>query len=353
MSNGIKVKTPNGQVLLSSDVEPFCYFGKAWYSSNQGNNTHAFATNCPEYPLVFMHVPYGESAAVLKVSGSAGAWTIFVLTTTTSIQLYIFNRASNVSGSDGYGIKLFDKFGRQTYNSGKKPLAVRDSLYASPDGTYNFTFCQKPIFAYFPFAIRESESATWKSYQWSYTYTQCDTMQSCQWNTYYRSELQCQNVQQCGYQQSYSYVCNYDFQGNYVCSNQPSYVYVCNNVQQCNWVNVPYQQYDCTSYQYCYQKIGWNTMYWREWNWSVQRETLRLNSQSQFSTTWVENAYGYYNTDIQTATNDPMGWKSPGYYYPGEVNYNYINENARSPYANSGINYQPYLCLVSDGALYD
>lgn len=353
MTSGIKVRTDNGSVLLSSDAEPFCFYGKAYYSSSEGGNTYNFISTCPSYPLVFLWIPTGNSASVLKIDGSGGNWNIHILSTTTSLEVYVFNKASNVGGSSSYGIKMFNQYGGETYNSGKKPLVVRDNINAIPDSTYNFTWCAKPIFAHFPFAIRETESSQWKHYDWSYTYTQCDQVQNCVWNTYYRNDYVCNTVQQCGYVQSYQWVCNYDFNGSYVCSNQPTWVYQCQSVQQCNWVQTPYQQYDCTWSQYCYQKIGWSTMWWRQVDWYVYRETLQPNSNSQFSTSWVVNAYGNYNTDISYQTNDPMGWKAPGSTAPVSSVYNYLSATSTSPYANTGINYNSYLCLISDGAIYD
>jgi len=312
MSHGLRITTGSNTVLLSSDVEPFCYFGKAQHVGNEGNNTYAFETSCKSYPLVFMYIPQGESAAVVKISGTSGSWTIYVLATTFLVQLYIFDKASNIAGTASYGLKLYNKYGTETYDSSKKPLVVRDSLFPAPDGTYSFTACAKPIFAHFPFAIRETQTATSKSYDYTVMVYAPTSVYQC--NT------------------SYQYQCNY-VGPSMSCSYVP--------VQTCGYVQ-----------QYVYTPTT-ATMTWTQNDWVVYRETLRLDSNSQFTTTWVANATGTYNNNIQNQTTGFNGSLEYIYNAPGKTVADGLTESSTSPYANSGINYQNYLCLVSDGALYD
>lgn len=127
MTAGIRAYNDGGNALLSEDTGPFNLWQRISTASTvaggynpdatlQCANVSTYASNAPSYPLVFVKLASTYSV-VLRIYGSAGAWNIEVLHFGTAPMIYVFCKPNPYTGSETYGMKIFNSTGGTVFDS--------------------------------------------------------------------------------------------------------------------------------------------------------------------------------------------------------------------------------------------
>lgn len=327
--HGLVIYNGSSGVVLSSEAEPYVFWGKASSAQSLGNNIYKLTITAPEMPLVFSYVPLNYACGVIQVVDQGGTYDFYCIATYSPI-LYCFVPARYINTPCPWGVALYDRAGTQTYNSCKPNLVIKAAAALSASiSSMTFADCAKPMFCWTPTAAKVDEVVESKTY-----------------TTYYNELVyECTRVHTSGYE--WQYVCNYErvcgfIYGNYECSYQNvcswEYVFVINSEYVCEWV-----------YYSVYCAATWNNH-----TWSAHRPAIKLISATQAQTGWVQHASGVYSTDYASSCIAPR--KVDGYFvsgfHTGGIAADYDNINT-CPYKNAIVGNSANYCFVSDGALYD
>lgn len=325
---GLEITNGLNRVILSSEIEPYAFKGKAVQTAGHDINVKEFTINCPAFPLVFIYCPRNKSGSVVSVVAvGSGNYKIYVISDTNAVEVYCFVPASLVSSSTNFGLILRNQNGTVTYNSSKKPLVVRDAKTSNMDVNVNFTECSKPIYCYYPAGMRQTQEVTPKSNGWY----------GIEQNYVCAPETVCNTITEC--RPMYS-------GGPDVCIPK----YVCETVTVCGWVNTSIS---------CYE--GWN-----EVNWQIYRPVIENLSNSRYIIKWLSHFSGVFSKDYSyhcsvgsstwaSYSNSAYGSPPSSYFgpvFPGGGGGSF-SENNLPPYPNGSINHTSNFVLISDGSLYD
>lgn len=326
--HGLEIKNGNNRVILSSEIEPYAFKGKARQTAGYDTTVKEFTINCPAFPLVFIYCPRNRSGSVVSVDGTGnGNYKIYVISDSNAIEVYCFVPASLVSSSTDFGLRLRNKNGTITYDSSKKPLVVRDGKTSGIDANVSFNVCTKPIYCYYPAGMRQTQVVTpkvngWYEIEQKYVCTPktvCNTVTSC--SAMYNG-------------------------GPTICIPQ----YVCNTTTVCGWVST---SINCSE--------GWN-----EVSWQIYRPAIENLGSSRYKIKWLSHFSGTFSKDYSyycsvgsstwaSYSNSAYGSPPSSYFGPvfPRVGGGSFSEDNLPPYPNGSINHTVNFVLISDGSLYD
>jgi len=348
MDYGAFFVADDGSLLVTSDSQCYEFVQERTPTSRSGNvNTYSVTTTA--YPLVFAKCGAGQSAGILAIEGSAGAWTVSVLST-VSCPIQVFTPITGVSNT-GSGLVVQNKDGVAVFDSYKNLLNARAiaamsetaASMATPSGTDMVSFTCGPV------KPASSVSSGWV-YATGYSYAVTD----------------------------------------YVCTNTLQYVCTPSPVTTC--VPGPDMCYTIGDVSYCYPGIPVCTTSWvdscsyqfvqvcenvtsivvaevfgyvKTTTWTIDRGVAKISSDSTSVVfDWLRHQEGYYKEVTEWKTegysfslginNLPPGYiPSIGIIGPLEGNAGELTKNSTFPYTTSRANIDSQTCISAIRSNYD
>lgn len=342
---GAFFRADDGTLLVTSDTPCYEYVGEV--APTRSGNVSTYTVTTTDYPLVFLNVGGGGSAGVLAIEGSAGAWTVTALTS-TSCNLQVFTTIKTASTS-GYGLAVYDTTGRALYDSAKKSLSPRGVALLSEGVTTNLA-APSGMVSYTCGPVKPSSSASqeWVTIE---QYFYVDQQYLCGYTTQWVCTPS--QVYTCGYQFS----CGFDYAtGGYVCGNE----YVCGYTpgETCGFQQV----YGC-GFQLV-QTWAWLSALVKTTTWAIERGVARLNSEgTQVSFDWLTHKSGYYKQILQydsgsfsmaTSGGLPVGYVPiPAFLQTNEAWAGELTKNNTFPYTTARANEVALSCITTLRSDYD
>lgn len=303
---GAFIKSDDGSLLVTPDTRCYEFAGEYWPVARSGN-VNTYDVGLSEYPLIFVNVGVGGAAGILAVETGPAGWRISVLAT-TSCPILVFQR---IGGSaSGYGMAVYGANGQLVFDSSRNVLNVRNASnlsegvsFGAASGVDTVSYTCGPVWP------SQSQAERWEFIEF---YAMPDHEYVCTLQQVCEPIYRCNQVYQCT--PTSTYVCGFDFFGNYSCSFQT--VNSCGYVTQCDYVTECRLDYVCTwvaitTYYSVYARI-------RRTNWEIRRGTAQINAGS-VSFAWLLHKSGFYDEVlyITTATDSmPVG---PGFVPPGYI----------------------------------
>ena len=348
MDYGAFFVADDGSLLVTSDSQ--CYeFVQETNPSGRTGNVNTYLVTTTAYPLVFAKCGAGHSAGILAIQGSAGAWTVSVLSTTLC-PIQVFTPITGTS-STGHGLVVRNKDNVPVFDSFKNILNARaiaamaesSPAMPTPSGTDMVSFTAGPV-----------KPLSSVAYAWvladSYGYS---------W-----SEYVCQNTLQ--------YVCTTVMVN--VCVPGPDYCYSIGDYSYC-YPGPPsctlQSQLSC-GYEWVQQcanvtNIASAAIYGnvKTTTWSIDRGVARISVDStNVSFDWLRHQDGFYKEVTE--------WRTEGYsfsiggnglplpYTPNigiigglEQNAGPLTKNSTFPYTTSRANIDSQTCISAIRSNYD
>lgn len=309
---GALFRADDGSLLVTSDTPCYEFFGE-FSPTGRSGNVNTYSVNCSVVPVIFINCGAGNAGGVLAIEGYANAWTVSVLAN-TSCNIEVFVPIASTSTS-GYGMVVFDRYGKAVFDSSKKMLNAREiaALYEGASfGTRDYSDCVS--YTCGPVKPTVNSSDQWVVVD-SYMYL--DNVYSCSYSIQYVCNTSQQYVCSFVYVPSSSFQCSMDYSGFYSCSyvDTSSYQNVCNyqTVTDCHYENV--------------QTCGFTQVFnfaeidalVRTTTWSIERGTAKINYDKTVSFNWMLHKNGYYKQILQYRTYGFSGSLTGGFLPPGYV----------------------------------
>lgn len=123
MDYGAFFRADDGSLLVTSDSQCYEFIAEVATAARSGNvNTYNVSTT--QYPLVFVKCGINQSAGILAIEGSPGAWLVSVLATVIC-PIEVFVPIDNQSNT-GHGMVVYNNAGTPVFDSSKNLLNVRE-----------------------------------------------------------------------------------------------------------------------------------------------------------------------------------------------------------------------------------
>jgi len=141
---GISLNNSGNKRVIGSDTTVPRFVGKynrdTWSVDDRTGKHLVFSVNCPEMPLCFINTPAGKAASVGKITGSSGAWSVYILVPYQTIDpddvtMYAFSGGYTTESTSGYGIKIKKSSGEVAFDTGYKHVMLRKVFYGKDRGS--------------------------------------------------------------------------------------------------------------------------------------------------------------------------------------------------------------------------
>jgi hypothetical protein len=141
---GISLNNSGNKRVIGSDTTVPRFVGKynrdTWSVDDRTGKHLVFSVNCPEMPLCFINTPAGKAASVGKITGSSGAWSVYILVPYQTIDpddvtMYAFSGGYTTESASGYGIKIKKSSGEVAFDTGYKHVMLRKVFYGKDRGS--------------------------------------------------------------------------------------------------------------------------------------------------------------------------------------------------------------------------